>query len=177
MFSFAIQEPAEFGEWLDILARIRPRRGLEIGTYTGGSACLTLEALPKIKSLITVDIQDRSKEMPEAAVPFLSRITFVRGDSHLVGTRDAVVRTLGRKCLDFLFIDGYHSYESVSADFYLYAPLVRPGGLVALHDIQSVKLGYEHTAGVERFWQELSTREPERCQSITRSFGIGIYTR
>jgi predicted O-methyltransferase YrrM len=173
----AIQEPVEFQEWLDRLAQIRPRHGLEIGTFKGGSACLTLEALPKIKRLVTVDIQDRSKDLLEAAASYHRRITFVQGDSHMVSTRDAVVRALGRKPLDFLFIDGHHSYESVSSDFYLYAPLVRPGGLVALHDIQSVKLGYEHTAGVERFWQELSARESEHCQSINRCFGIGIYRR
>lgn len=37
--------------------------------------------------------------------------------------------------MDFLFIDGDHAYEGVKADFEMYSPLVRKGGLVALHDI------------------------------------------
>ena len=38
-------------------------------------------------------------------------------------------------------------------------------------------VGYEHTAGVARFWEELKSREPERCRGIARRFGIGIYCR
>ena len=34
--------------------------------------------------------------------------------------------------IDFLFLDGDHSYEGVRRDFENYAPLVRPGGIVAL---------------------------------------------
>ncbi len=177
MLPEAIQEPAEFRDWLDRLAHITPRYGLEIGTFEGGSACLTLDAFPRMKRLVTVDIRDRPKALSERAAPFGPRITFVQGDSHVLSTRDAVVKALRGKPLDFVFIDGFHSYESITSDFFLYAPLVRPQGLVALHDIQSVQLGYEHTAGVQRFWQELSAREPERCQSITRHFGIGIYRR
>ena len=37
--------------------------------------------------------------------------------------------------LDLLFIDGDHSYDGVRADFELYGRLVRPGGLIALHDV------------------------------------------
>jgi predicted O-methyltransferase YrrM len=40
-----------------------------------------------------------------------------------------------RKRLDFLFIDGDHTYEGVKQDFEMYTPLVRKGGLVAMHDI------------------------------------------
>lgn len=36
--------------------------------------------------------------------------------------------------LDVLFVDGDHSYEGVLADWLLYAPLVRKGGIVAFHD-------------------------------------------
>lgn len=177
MLPLAIQEPAEFDEWLKILAGIRPRLGLEIGTYQGGSACLTLQAIPKLKRLVTVDIADRAAELPAASAPYLRRLTFVVGDSHALATRDAVTRALGRKPLDFLFIDGHHGYESVTSDFYLYAPLVRRGGVVALHDIHSAQIGYEHTEGVARFWEEVRAREPGRCQDIRRRFGIGVYRR
>jgi len=177
MLSFAIQEPAEFHEWLEILAETKPRFGLEIGTYEGGSACLMLEALPKLKRLVTVDIVDRGPGLPPETAPYRDRMRFVQGDSHTLTTRDAVVRALGGKPLDFAFIDGHHAYESVTSDFFLYAPLVRSGGLVALHDINSVHVGYDHTAGVARFWDELCAREPGRCHGIRRRFGIGVYRR
>jgi len=37
--------------------------------------------------------------------------------------------------LDFLFIDGDHTYEGVKRDFEMYSPLVRNGGIIAFHDI------------------------------------------
>jgi len=36
--------------------------------------------------------------------------------------------------IDFLFIDGNHSYESVLCDFLLYYPLVKAGGIIGFHD-------------------------------------------
>jgi len=42
------------------------------------------------------------------------------------------IQKIGR--LDVLFIDGDHSYEGVLADWLLYSPLVKTGGIVAFHD-------------------------------------------
>jgi predicted O-methyltransferase YrrM len=36
--------------------------------------------------------------------------------------------------IDFLFIDGDHSYEAVKRDFNLYFDFIRPGGTIVLHD-------------------------------------------
>jgi predicted O-methyltransferase YrrM len=36
--------------------------------------------------------------------------------------------------IDFLYVDGDHRYEAVSADIRNYVPFVRAGGLVAFHD-------------------------------------------
>ena len=60
--------------------------------------------------------------------------------------------------IDVLFIDGDHTYAGVKADFDLWSPLVRPGGLVIFHDI----LPHKHVAGceVDRLWGELKTRFP-----------------
>lgn len=40
--------------------------------------------------------------------------------------------------LDFLYIDGDHSYEAVVADIKNFVPHVRPGGLFAFHDFKPV---------------------------------------
>jgi len=44
--------------------------------------------------------------------------------------------------IDFLFIDGDHSYEGVKIDFELYSNLLSPTGLIMLHDTDS---SYEDT--------------------------------
>lgn len=63
---------------------------------------------------------------------------------------------MGAQELDYLFIDGDHKYEGVKRDFELYAPLVRKGGLIALHDIAE----HPPTAGCEvsQFWNEIKGR-------------------
>jgi predicted O-methyltransferase YrrM len=40
--------------------------------------------------------------------------------------------------IDFLFIDGDHSWQGISDDWRLWAPWISPGGIVALHDSCSV---------------------------------------
>jgi predicted O-methyltransferase YrrM len=55
--------------------------------------------------------------------------------------------------LDFLFIDGDHTYEGVKKDFEMYSPLVRKGGLIAFHDI--CKHPPQLNCTVDKFWNEI----------------------
>ena len=45
--------------------------------------------------------------------------------------------------IDFLFIDGDHSYEGVKSDFELYSKILTPGGLIVIHDTHPT---YEDTS-------------------------------
>jgi hypothetical protein len=58
--------------------------------------------------------------------------------------------------LDYLFVDGDHTYSGVQRDFELYSPLVRSGGIVAFHDI--VTHGQESACQVPKFWNEVKHR-------------------
>jgi len=58
-----------------------------------------------------------------------SRHTFIQADSHETD--------FPCEAIDFLFIDGDHSYEGVKADYERHKVKVRPGGLIALHDTVS----------------------------------------
>lgn len=55
--------------------------------------------------------------------------------------------------VDFLFIDGDHTYDGVRADFEMYSPFVSDGGIVAFHDIAD----HPPDAGCEvsRYWKEI----------------------
>jgi predicted O-methyltransferase YrrM len=102
-------------------------------------------------------------------------IILIRGDSHDLHLPGEVKARLGNEKLDFLFIDGDHTYEGVKKDFEMYSPLVRGGGIVAFHDI--VPSSSDANIGVPRFWNELKERYPYR--EIARSWsqgwaGIGI---
>ena len=80
--------------------------------------------------------------------------------------------------IDLLFIDGDHQYASVLTDWLLYSPLVRPGGLVAFHDIG---LTLEGHYGVPEFLAKLSRGEIDgRARTLqtivhTKHLGIALY--
>uniref|UniRef100_A0A6H1ZVW4 Putative methyltransferase n=1 Tax=viral metagenome TaxID=1070528 RepID=A0A6H1ZVW4_9ZZZZ len=49
--------------------------------------------------------------------------------------------------LDFVYIDGDHSYETTKKDIELYYPKVRSGGLVAGHDYKPQEIGVVKAVG------------------------------
>src|SRR5439155_18420074 len=88
-------------------------------------------------------------------------VTLVRRDSHDVGTFSLTRKVLNNRQIDFLFIDGDHSYQGVKSDFSTYSPLVAEGGMIALHDI--VPCLHFHVDDVTRFWTELRDRYKSRA--------------
>jgi hypothetical protein len=75
--------------------------------------------------------------------------------------------------VDFLFIDGDHSYEGVKKDFEMYSPLVKSGGLIAFHDIVDTDLIRSAGHGVHIFWRQLKGKKTEFC--INGAWGgIGV---
>jgi hypothetical protein len=86
------------------------------------------------------------------------------GDSHDPSMVADLEKMLDGEPVDLLFIDGDHTYEGVKADYELYSPLVRPGGLVAFHDV----CGHPTMPFIEvdRFWATLPG-EKEEFTSIT----------
>ena len=88
---------------------------------------------------------------------------------------DRAKAVLGGQALDYLSIDGDHTYEGVKRDFELYAPLVRQGGIIALHDI------VEHPPALEcevsRFWNQIKSqyRHTELIEDPQQGWaGIGL---
>ena len=58
--------------------------------------------------------------------------------------------------VDFLFIDGDHSYAGLRGDWLAWKDRVAPGGIVALHDSRQ-----RDGCGSERFAQEVVCRDPD----------------
>ena len=53
--------------------------------------------------------------------------------------------------LDFVYIDGDHSYQGIKADWEAWYPKVRPGGIIAGHDYGA----YNDCQGVKKYIDEL----------------------
>jgi len=176
-----LQKRAEFLELATLVGECRPRAVLEIGTFRGGTlfAFARLAAPDAVIISIDLPISLLGHVYRLAQAPLFHQFTradqrlhLLRRDSHHRDTVAAVTRILRGRPLDFLFIDGDHAYASVRADFELYAPLVRPGGLIAFHDIAN-----EPPTGVPRLWEEIRPRFPHREFVHERgptAMGIGV---
>lgn len=150
------QIPSEIKELLNILRNRRVSSILEIGTGDGGSAYVFLRYL-NCKTFISIDLPgkypQKKKKLFKLFNPY-AKSYFLRIDSHSKEAVRKVREILGRGKVDFLFIDGDHSYDGVKLDFEMYRKFVKRGGFVAFHDIIHPKLG------VIKFWREIKCRYP-----------------
>ena len=156
---------------------LQPRVILEIGTARGGTSLIWAHLADK--KLITCDLLDKKgfADLVRAFPPPGSQceVSVMIGDSHSAEFLERVRKELNGEPVDFLFIDGDHTEAGVRQDYEDYSPLVRPGGLIAFHDI--VDDQPLPTNEVQHFWKKLSpgqeTKEfidnPKQC-----GFGIGV---
>jgi len=175
---------AEILELLRLLEGLRPRVTLEIGTCSGGTLFLFSRISAPDATLISVDLPGgrfgggHSRWLDPLLRSFGradQRIELVLGDSHEARTLAQIERKLAGATVDFLFIDGDHTYDGVKADFEMYSPLVRSEGLIALHDI--VPGNEDQVGGVPTFWRELKSRYKTReiVENWSQgSAGIGV---
>jgi predicted O-methyltransferase YrrM len=167
-FHYAIrpqQVPEELIRLFEIVSAAQVRNALEIGTWGGGTLFMTCRVADPSATVISVDLpRGRFGGGYSWSRKFVYRkfakcnqaLHLLRKDSHDCNTRDRVRCLLTDKPLDFLFIDGDHTYDGVRTDFEMYAPFVRNGGIVAFHDI--VKHPRQSGCEVDRFWNEIKLR-------------------
>jgi predicted O-methyltransferase YrrM len=144
------------------ISLLQPRRLLEIGTAEGGTLFILGRCAAADATLISLDLPAgpygggypiwRGAVYKRLALP-RQTLHLLRGDSHQEVSLERVRSLLCGARLDFLFIDGDHSYSGVKRDFELYSPLVRPGGLIAFHDI--TRYPPDFGCEVDRFWAEI----------------------
>lgn len=182
----AIQKRMEILRLLELVAELRPQRLCEIGAAGGGTLFLFTQCAAPSAWVVSIDLAlDAAKQ--RAFVHFLQpgqKLLALQADSHAPATREQVRRFLAGRPLDFLFIDGDHSYEGVRQDYEQFGPLVRPGGLIAFHDIvgdyrHRYRHGTRSDAGeVPRFWREVSCGHPGAIELVEDhgqdGFGIGV---
>jgi predicted O-methyltransferase YrrM len=123
-------DPENFGVYLlRLINKYKPKKVLEIGSHNGVSTeifSLTCESVIAIDILLSQKLQevlDRCKN-----------ITFFHEPS------DSAHVKIPNESLDLIYIDGDHETESTIKDIRNYSPKVRPGGVIAGHDINSEKV-------------------------------------
>lgn len=131
------QDKTELWEFCQKLDGLNPQKGLEIGNFCGGTA-LFWQALSPL--IVSIDLEPAGSKDGKFPIDRLSDVTFILGDSH---DQEILSQAAEFAPYDFLFIDGDHEPEGVLADYQMYSPLVRPGGIVGFHD-----WGYQHGSGI-----------------------------
>jgi cephalosporin hydroxylase len=147
-----IQVRAELADAVAFVGDHRPRTVLEIGTANGGTLYTWCRGVDSVERAISVNLPGdlTPPRFLDRALPDVET-HFVRGDSHTDAVYEAVVRLLDGDTVDFLFIDGDHTFEGVREDFERYAPLLGEDGLVAFHDIVTIERDTWNQ--VDEFWE------------------------
>jgi predicted O-methyltransferase YrrM len=181
----ASQKLEEIVPALERIAALEPKRVCEIGTSAGGTLYLLTRVSAPDALVVSIDlsIPPHTAALRRRLARPGQRLVSIAGDSHGEETARELERVLSGEPLDALFIDGDHSYDGVRADFERYAPLVRSGGIVALHDVNEdfrTRHGVESpsiSGEVPRFWRELKERyrtEELIADPEQDGYGIGL---
>lgn len=150
----------EIYEFLCLLVKNDVRNMLQIGLGHFSATHFVLSLL--VEKICTIEYDDLHIQRYSDEIN-KQKETLICGDS----TSDSIIKQaeeLGP--FDCVFIDGNHSYEYVKMDLENYAPLVKKGGIVALHDANFEGERY----GTPRVIRE----ENHDWKSISHSKEVGI---
>ena len=168
------QVSQEIERLLALLYQHEPKHTLEIGTGLGGTLYLFSKVASSDGTLVTVNLPRRlpRTHFIESLARHHQKVLQVLGNSHNEETFNQVKGVI--PLVDFLYIDGDHSYEGVRKDFEMYSGLVQRGGLIAFHDI--CQYPSIPSYGVDRFWLEIRQKYPheEIVRDWKQGWGIGL---
>jgi len=183
-----LQRKWELLAMMAAVKKYRPHVVVEIGTYRGGTLRCWGSVCPSTTQFFSIDLPggDFGGGYNSSDVDTFrgylrpgQSLRCLRADSHDPTTYNALVDALGGRRIDFLFIDGDHTYEGVRRDYELYGTLVRPGGIIALHDIMPHQV--HSSCQVHRFWADLkaasNTSEFVDRDGFETWGGIGVVMR
>ncbi len=181
------QFKSEFLDFAKYIKQSNPKIVVEIGTKKGGSFFIWARYL-KPSHLISIDLPGgiHGGGFNPKKIPFLkyllsdhknSKVSIILGDSHNKNTLDKLISVLNGSQIDFLFIDGDHTYEGVKSDFEMYKGLVKKGGLIGFHDIANTDYHHNLNCYVDVLWNQIK-EDHEYVEFFEnknqRKYGIGV---
>lgn len=173
-----VQNTREITDLCNLLRERGVKNIMEIGTDSGGTLFLFSRIASSYARIVSVNLpygtlnawcMKYRNVLYESFATRSQRISLLTANSHENSTLRKVTGALGGEKLDFLFIDGDHSYEGVKQDFEMYSPLVKKGGIVGFHDITGVR-----NTTVGRYWRELKKGYRHKEIEYTKGPGLGI---
>jgi predicted O-methyltransferase YrrM len=181
------QKEDEISQIVDRVAEQKPATVVEIGTHAGGTLYCWCRVADPAALVVSIDLPggrfgggydaQRAAYMKKSFPQEGQTLHTIRDDSHAPSTFEQLGQILDGRQIDFLFIDGDHSYRGVKLDFEMYSPLVRSGGLIGFHDI--LPHSGVPTSRVAKLWDEIK-RDYEYDEYAVTPFywgGIGVLSR
>jgi len=136
---------------------LAPQRVVEIGSEHGGTLHYWLTEATPGATVVSIDLYTpevvpvHPEKRWRSWCPEDVELHCLWGNSQTEAMRDQLTDIVPE--IDFLFIDGDHTYPGVKRDFELYGPLVRKGGLIAFHDLITPE--FSPHIGVGQLWREI----------------------
>ena len=165
------QDPEEFAAFVHFMAtKAAPARlSLDIGVASGGQTKFLRDYFAAEKTIV-VDLGQHSQFPHWARIKKSVNSDIVLeiiADSHAPAVREKLLPYAG--AIDFAFVDGDHSYRGLKKDVFLVKELLRPGGMMVLHDTLAV-------AGCRRVHEELlASTDFELLRNFQNRFGISVW--
>ena len=179
------QVRSEFLQIATLVQQRKPRVVVEVGTANGATLFAWCALADPQATIISIDLPGGVhgggyaywrtaiyKQFAQSG----QRLLLLRADSHETETLLRLKKLLPPQGVDFLFIDGDHTYAGVKSDYEMYSPLLHPGGLIAFHDICLHPA--KENCHVDKLWMEIRAQKPVTRELIENPAqgwaGIGV---
>jgi SAM-dependent methyltransferase len=154
-------------------------KGIEIGVLNGETSAFLLG----INARITLaGIDPIIPDSMEATL--IGSRDAIQKNTLFAGSRWTFIQDYSFNCyyhfqddtIDFLFIDGDHTYEAVKRDFVLFFPKIKSGGLLFFHDSRMNRGGANFHVGSSEFVDQLIGGD-ERLELIGEAFSLTCFKK
>jgi len=165
-----------FGAWL--VKQLKPRNFVELGTHYGHSyfaICQAIQEAGLNTECFAIDLWEGDEHARRYGNDVFQTVENYNSEHYqsfstlLKMTFDDALSHFDEGSIDFLHIDGLHTYEAVKHDYETWLPKLAPGAVILFHDT-SVK---ENNFGVYKLWDELIQKYPYHL-NFSHSHGLGI---
>ena len=183
------QNLQEFEDLLHEYKSLNANRVIEIGSLYGWTLRHFIHYSQPSSTVLAIDLPVRNfvgphdwrvekqeknykEEWPKWSKENMTKLYLIPDSSQKQQTLDKTKEIFNNELIDFLFIDGDHTYNGVRKDYEMYGPLVRKGGIIAFHDI-----GQNEEGGVSVLWNEVKnsgTSYKEFLHESNHEKGIGM---
>ena len=180
-------KPGNIGNWSghlsfahDLIVSIKPSLFVELGTHLGESyfGCCQAIAENNVSCLAyAIDTWQGEahagfydEEVYDEVLSY-NQANFSNFSYLIRSLFDTALPSFAAESIDLLHIDGLHTFEAASHDFYSWLPKLKPGGIVLLHDI----VARHQDFGVWQLWDSLKSQG--NTFEFHHSWGLGVFQK